>query len=238
MPASQSYISPYLTHLVGGTLESEGEQYECLKKILNDGWLTYPPHDQTTRNSRELLIYYRKNVCAGTNEMYVSSMVCFCDIPTNDLKIHKKKYSRFGLAFDKAFIARRSGGPVHYVPKNATPAWPGGEGREAKRGDVFNQGVKECYDLLDKLICANNEWSDRAKKVNDFLNANLFAYIRCFDHRLEHDDPDNYYFEREWRILGSLKFRKSDVEKVFLPKEYAHRFREDFPELYAKLKFL
>ena len=235
MSESQSYVSPYLTHLVGRTLRSDhNEQYERLKKILNDGCLRHDPCDETTRNSVLLDIYYKKNVCTGTNEMYRPDMVCLCDIPTNDLHIHAEKYGRCGLAFAKDFIARRGGGPVHYVPKNAAPAWPGEEG--AKRGDVFNQGVKACYHLLDELSCPNNEWSDRAKEVQQFLTANLFAYIRGFDHRLDDNDKDNYYRDREWRILGNLQFTMDDVEEVFLPKEYWPRLHNDFPELDEKRK--
>jgi hypothetical protein len=238
VPDRQGYISPVLTHLAGSTLNSDDERYELLTKILKEGWITYPPHDQSTKTSKEILIQYTKNISESTNEMYVTSMVCFCDIPITDLQIHVDKYSRFGLAFDKHFIASHGGGPVYYVPKNASPAWPDGEDSTSNRGQVFDRRVKDCYHLLDELICADDKWSEQARKVNRFLNANLFAYIRGFDHRLADKDRDNYYFEREWRILGSLNFGMSDVRRIFLPKGYADKFRKDFPGLDEKLEFL
>ena len=44
---------------------------------------------------------------------------CFCDIPVEDLKIHVKKYSRFGLAFDKNLIVNKGGAPVNYIPNKS-----------------------------------------------------------------------------------------------------------------------
>jgi hypothetical protein len=234
----QRYISSELTHFVGSKLKSDDERYELLAKILREGWITYPPHDNSTRTSRELHINYNKNISESTNEMYEPSMVCFCDIPVGDLHIHMEKYSRFGLAFDKQFIASRGGGPMYYVPKNAAPVWPDREGAEVIRGQVFDRSVKECYHLLDDLIRADKEWSERAKNVYDFLGPNIFAFIRCFDHKLADNHRDNYYFEREWRILGSLNFRMTDVSRILLPKEYARRFRENFPTYCGELIFL
>jgi hypothetical protein len=42
-------------------------------------------------------------------------VVCFCDIPVIDLAIHVRKYSKFGLAFKKAFLIERGACPVFYV---------------------------------------------------------------------------------------------------------------------------
>jgi hypothetical protein len=38
-------------------------------------------------------------------------MVCFCDIPFEDLSIHVKKYSFTGLSFTKDFVASKGGCP-------------------------------------------------------------------------------------------------------------------------------
>jgi Putative abortive phage resistance protein AbiGi, antitoxin len=46
--------------------------------------------------------------------------VCFCDIPVQDLEIHMKKYSRFGLSFEKRFLISRFGAsPVFYIAETA-----------------------------------------------------------------------------------------------------------------------
>ena len=235
MKSEQRYISNELTHLVGRELKSYEEQYNILIKILKEGYITYPPHEKKDRNVRCLSIYYTDDF--AKNEMYVPSMVCFCDITVCDLSIHINKYSPFGLSFDKAFIAGKGGGPVYYVPKRADPAWAGGHGSEEDRGHVFDQKIKDCYHLLDDLICAKNEWSDRARSVQSFLCTSIFAYTKCFDHTLMDRHDDNYYFEREWRVLGNLRFNIRDVRRIIIPENYAAKFRKDFPDYCGQLTF-
>ena len=235
MTGEQRYISNELTHLVGRNLESDEEQYKILKKILEEGYITHPPHDKKDRNARCLTTNYTADFTE--NKMYVSDMVCFCDIPICDLGIHISKYSPFGLSFDKAFIAHNGGGPVYYVPKTAAPAWPVGHDFEDNRGQVFDQNIKKCYNLLDDLICAQSEWSNRAKSIQRFLGGSIFAYIKCFKHSLMDRHEDNYYFEREWRVLGNLKFNIGDIKTIIIPENYAAKFRKDFPDYCGQLTF-
>lgn len=44
--------------------------------------------------------------------------LCFCDIPDSALSIHTQKYSKFGIGFDKTFVAKQGAHPVMYVPEN------------------------------------------------------------------------------------------------------------------------
>ena len=241
MPDEQRYISSQLAHFVGSDHKSDEELYRLLTKILKEGWITYPPHDESTKTDRHIITYPTKNICDSTNEMYEPSMVCFCDIPVDDLKVHVKKYGPFGLAFDKEFIASNGGVPVYYIPKKAGSAWPKRDNPEVdERKEAFDQGVRKCHDLLEELSRIP-EWREKARDVDDFLATYIFAYIQGFDHRLADDHQDNYYFEREWRTLTSLHFEVSDVVRIFLPKEpekYADRFRKDFPDYCGELSFL
>jgi len=235
MAGEQRYISKELTHFVGRGLQSDEEQYDILKKILKEGYVTYPPHEKKDRNATSLNTCYKADFTK--NEMYLPSMVCFCDIPVSDLSIHINKYSPFGLSFDKEFIAREGGGPVYYISKTAAPAWPVGHAHGENRGGVFDQGVKECYQLLDDLSCAKNKWSNGARSVQSFLGTSIFAYAKCFDHTLMDGHDDNYYFEREWRVLGNLKFETSDVRRIIIPEYYAIKLRKDFPNYCGQLTF-
>jgi hypothetical protein len=242
MSDRQRYISPYLTHFAGRECKSDDERYEVLKKILKEGWILSQTLDGCTsslkarQTSAAIQIRFEENISESRNQMVNPEMVCFCDIPIGDLHIHTEKYSHFGLAFDKQFIASHRGGPVYYVPIHASSVLPGGEGPERKH--EIDRGFRECYDLLHELIRANNEWSVKANEVDSFLISNIYAYVCCFDHMLPENDPKNYYFEREWRILGSLRFHLSDVRIILLPERYARRFREDFPEYCGQLIFL
>ncbi len=57
----------------------------------------------------------------------------------------------------------------------------------------------------------------------------VFGYIKSFDPSLAEDHPDNFYMEREWRLLGSMRFGLSDVARVLLPPAFADRFRAVMP---------
>ena len=110
MSAVQRYISDELTHFVGSkkrkskTRSREDGQYELLIKILNEGRLYNP------KMGVSLAVYTSAEI--SKNEMYSPQSVCLSDIPIEDLKIHTKKYSGFGVSFTKDFIIKQKGVPI------------------------------------------------------------------------------------------------------------------------------
>jgi hypothetical protein len=116
--AQQRYVSSELTHFVGGREPPDEHRYGVLVKILNSGWLTHPPHQQTLLDRR---IHINPDARLSSNELFCPNVICFCDIPLADLPIHMAKYSKFGLAFTKSFLADRGATPVFYVARDA--AW-------------------------------------------------------------------------------------------------------------------
>jgi hypothetical protein len=58
----------------------------------------------------------------------------------------------------------------------------------------------------------------------------LFGYTKFFDASLPDDHPENFYMEREWRVLGEVHFKTADITRVMLPPAYVDRFREVIPE--------
>ena len=70
-----------------------------------------------------------------------------------------------------------------------------------------------------------------------FLDLHLFSFLKFFDHMLPDNDENNYYFEREWRITGSLKFTIEDVCRIIIPQKYAVSFCSDFPKYNGQLSF-
>jgi hypothetical protein len=72
----------------------------------------------------------------------------------------------------------------------------------------------------------------RLYEVIDFpvgLFAYVFGYTKFFDPRLSDEDPQNFYMEREWRVLGRVRFKTQDVARLFAPPTFAARLRDDVP---------
>jgi hypothetical protein len=115
-----------------------------------------------------------------------------------------------------------------------------------KMGDHFDRNVHlyhSMMELFDDLIMSNNsdpgvpKESALLMKLSHFLEFRLFSYVKSFDATMADDDPDNYYMEREWRIIGNFQFSLEDVHRIILPKAYASRFRADMPEYYGQIHY-
>ena len=59
--------------------------------------------------------------------------------------------------------------------------------------------------------------------------------MKCFDSRAAETDEANFYMEREWRVLGPVEFKLTDVRQVIMPRSRFREFREDFPEYTGEL---
>ncbi len=94
---------------------------------------------------------------------------------------------------------------------------------------------KRLMDLADRLP------SDDIQQEIAMLPWNLakwvFCFLKFFDAGKSDTHPDNYYMEREWRIIGELDFELSSVYRIILPKLYAERFRKDLPQYYGQITF-
>jgi len=230
------YVSRDLTHFVGRG-KPEEEQYELLLKIVRSGWLTHPPHKPTPGSS----LTVNPNVKLSDNEMYTPRMVCFCDIPVQNLGIHIRKYSRFGLAFPKDFIAQRGGMPVRYIPRSAKrgAARIGSSDNAENMGAYFDRMVRSYYQvfiLADRLPQALGQSPDREEDsslltdLRFFFNFQVFSFLKFFDHTLPDTHPESYYLEREWRVLGNVSFSMGDIVRIIVPAAYKERLRSALSE--------
>lgn len=256
---TQRYISKELIHFVGRGLK-EDEQYKRLIHIIQSGWLTHPPHNPNISGNLNV----NPNAKISKNEMYSPQVICFCDIPTEDLSLHVKKYSPFGLSFSKDFISKNGGSPVHYISqkskvrvikkietKDMEELFKEGKGIEAffdhiDKGEYFDKMMVEYHDLFQmfrKVIMDNTKVAGvppehRLMDLERFLSFHIFSYFKFFDHSLNDEHQDNYYFEREWRAVGNIQFSIEDIKTVFLPEKYGMQFRKDLPDYYSQLIFM
>jgi hypothetical protein len=260
MPQSnQRYISTELTHFVGSTLKNPAEQYALLKGILESGLLSSSPN---SRLKHALRISTSSKV--SDNTMYCPDMICFCDIPVGDLSIHVGKYSKFGLSFSKDFISSLGGSPVFYIPKTKKVCHLS-EYDNISMTEYFDTMTMHLYNLFQLLLCSVprqyyghqipplnpndtnapknldellNRYPAVITRLNWFLNYSIFSYLKFFKCDLTEEDKENYYFEREWRVLGEISFNLENVKRILLPEEYAKQFHYDFPGFYGQTTFV
>jgi hypothetical protein len=273
--SSQRYISRELTHFVGRRESDDESRYGLLLKIIREGWLTHEPHNP--RISGNLSV--NESARVSQNEMYLPQVVCFCDIPLQDLAIHVVKYSRFGISFDKDFICNHGGTPVFYIPVQAKATnYPPdvseilSESRsrfealgikdlvkddlDMSKGELFDAMVKEYHDLLrvfEGLLMKpptpsggtigaypgeGLRLTQRLVRLAMFLDFHVFSRMVFFSHLLPEEDRQNYYFEREWRVVGNVPFKTEDIRRILIPEAYAKRFRQDCPQYCGQLSFV
>lgn len=230
--AMQRYVSDELTHFVGRG-KPEAEQYRDLLQILREGVLARPPYDPA--RGLVLTVDYSASMCR--NEVFSPEVVCFCDIPPSDFKLHMNKYSRFGLAFQKHFLVAKGATPVFYVAKNSTV--PPDQSRCGYLDDMARE-YNELFGLFERYLMdtRNMDLHRRATALRRFFDFGVFSFMKVFDDSLPEEDPDNFYMEREWRLLGGVSFRPEDVERVVIPREYGRRLRDDVPSYVGQVHFV
>ncbi len=297
MARMQRYVSDELTHFVGRqSTSTDDEKYGLLLKILRLGWLTHFPHDESDTTKRLNVEFANK---FSQNTLINTGVICFCDIPLEDLDIHIGKYSKFGMALSKNLMITKGANPVFYIASNSqirlgvpliehsgdprveVDASNPPSKKEVTRAEYFDESIIEVlqylalfdillqkgkFDLEPRLISALREYirdtpltaieeqafsaalgilvkregiplNTRMYGIREFLGLHLLSFIKFFDASKTEDDPDNYYMEREWRVLGNVQFRIEDVRRIIIPEVYAIRLRTDLPDYYGQITF-
>lgn len=244
MSHTQRYTSSELFHFVGRKDIDDDARYSRFIKIIKSGELKPPSAQAVSRSfhvnpkfagmikppTPSLTINYNRKFCG--NDMFNPAMVCFCDIPEECLAIHMQKYSYLGFSFSRAFLVQRGANPVFYNALKSTV-------RKQDRESYFNDEVKKYFDLWRTTTSTpgrcttNKEELTKKQEMSDqfhFIVDSILSYTVFFDHEKNEDDPDNYYMEREWRILGDVSFNISDIQTIVMPHIYSERFKNDIPD--------
>lgn len=244
-----AYVSNHLTHFVGRSLASDQLRYELLSTIIRKGTLLDPSHlarqDPIFRvvypgdpaDELEYSSYPNVRHDLGSklsdNALVQFEIVCFCDIPLEELAIHCAKYGRFGLAFSKPFLIALGASPVMYIPKpgsfemilqehhSASGELPYEERKNGDRANLidtvfafYNHKVLYPRFLeLQNALPEADSFDDVMKIVKQLrttlfyqtaIEAFIFGHLKFFDPTLPPDHVDNYYMEREWRWEGTV----------------------------------
>jgi hypothetical protein len=172
------------------------------------------------------------------------------------------KYSRFGIAFSKAFLVKQGASPVFYVAKDSEID-PGGNVdagvRQTSvtpytRAVLFNEMPESLHrSSIDLLRAASTvvdsdgpkarelaEIGNRLAQLRSYLDEYVFSYCVPFDSALDESNREHFYMEREWRVLGDVRFSLADVERLIVPRSYRTRFRADladFPDYSGQVSF-
>ena len=109
------YTSNLLCHFVGRSKATDEERFQLLLLIIR-GQRLIANLASPDKPSSEFHAGYQ---CENVGEVFGKcDCVCFCDIPDDALGIHTSKYSKFGMGFEKEFIASQGAHPVMYLPIN------------------------------------------------------------------------------------------------------------------------
>lgn len=90
---------------------------------------------------------------------------------------------------------------------------------------------------LRDLFRSNEQALVWLNSIKHFLFVYVLGFIKGFDSTLSDNDPNNFYMEREWRVLGNVQFTLDNIERVILPREYTQRFCQDFPNYIGQVSF-
>lgn len=238
---NDEYVSTELFHFVGRQYQSaQKPQYQLLLKILKSKALF-----SSKRGDRP------ESVDAGltSGELMKIPAICFCDIPQDALRLHMRKYSRFGLAFSKRFLSDNGAKPVIYLPLKSKTC----TGQKDRASD-FPQRLTTLVKALTELervttATQNNpqlgvrnvkKLVSKAVAQRQFLTDEIINFIKMFDEDLPLEHKKNYYMEREWRLVKKgpqtqLKFKLSNIKHILVPQEFYKSILNEFPQLENKV---
>jgi hypothetical protein len=224
----QKYVSQFLTHFVGRKETASEDQYKVLLKILRSGWLLAPSMvntkpDELPKRVQQVSYSWPLNISdSDLNSVFLSDVVCFADIPLDDLNIHLEKYSPFGIAFRKDFLLNKGANPVFYISKNSKDMSEGGIDFEKH----FHKQLQNYIDLQKAFFSkpkgvkgAFTSEETSQYKFHIFLLKYFLCFLKFWDSTKDDEDIHNFYMEREWRIYGGLNFDIDDVQRIIIPKQ-------------------
>ncbi len=243
-----AFISNKLTHWVGSN-KSPDEQYQLLvDEIIPKKRLLFNHCDWA----------FRAKYGGMKKDGWSIPMVCFTDIPLSQApETLCKRYSHFGVTFEKVYLANCLACPVGYVQnrfvhENFSKIFHKLSGVTGALNDFIipegvHQGQKlDVHDLLGKfmfIMAFKSDYSRDEFRYNETREDPLPGQEEFFE------QDDALYFEREWRMVLSssgtdpqwilrdanrtyFKFKEQYVPYVIVPRRYKRSLTERRAEIF------
>lgn len=248
-----SYISNRLVHWAGSG-KTRDEQYRLLTRgILQPRLLMFSkcpwdfgsPAGGLTEHARE--------------EDRIPA-ICFTDIPFSETEAHCAKYSRFGISFDKSYLANCLACPVGYVQnplihqnfsyiyKALTPVErePSSVTLHSDSGPAESIPTKSILERFMYMMTFTQNYSREEYAYNEAGDESLPDQKEFFE------DDRASYFEREWRMVLSsseprprwitppkgepayFRFKEKYMGPIIMPRKYIEKFKEECDEVFAE----
>lgn len=217
----QRYVGQRLYHLVGSrNPEADEANFQTLCAILRSMELRTCEVAGQHGGMRTIRDQTRPLV---NGEPIQQSVVCFCDIPRDDLPFHARRYGRFGLGVCRSIVAQWGGRPVTYVPySNRTyGSWgarfPAIVNSVLQGLDHFFPDSPETRSKVEGTLAKDAQ--EAADDASSLITRDVQAFLKFWDVDLPEDHPENFYMEREWRKFGNLSL-SSCLQEVIAPPQY------------------
>jgi abortive phage resistance protein AbiGi (putative antitoxin) len=220
------YVTDDLVHFVGARAPGDdARNWNVLKTIVRNCEILAGgehPRGATVlrRNLGERL---------SSNTRYLPAVTCFADIPHDQLEVHTRKYGRFGIALPKSLLIPQGVRAVFYLPRRA------GSGVMATQPTVEEEW-DELAPLVERSVIPMFGGHTAAEpgdqmRIDEWIEFGVLAFVKFFDDRLEREDPENFYMEREWRSVSGIEFKQDDVAALFVASGWQREAAQEFPGL-------
>jgi hypothetical protein len=239
MPPAR-YTSEHLYHFVGfANPDDDSANYGTLFKIIRSGKVIYKGFDARTIGM-DYSIDWSVDVAKG--KLILPAVTCYGDIPREALKIHMTKYGKVGIGFRRSFLVTKGARPVIYIPVKQKDYWDGFGPNRGKLGlqsllsawDAFHEYVSFPAGQRRNEIYAHDRPRDADEailRMESLMEKDFLPFLKAFDSELLEEHIDNFYMEREWRLIGKLSFFRDDIAEIIIPKKLTNEFIADFPKL-------
>jgi Putative abortive phage resistance protein AbiGi, antitoxin len=199
-------VSRELHHFVGRALPDDDARYDAFVEHSSLGSATAgeTPGVESSDSDASGIAFAIQPAAEDAEEMVRAEVVCFCDIPADDLGLHMTKYGPFGISFRKRFLCQQGANPVYYVARDARAAlsW---EADDDTLGRLFSAEIRRFLGRNPHFAGGDRDDAWRgAVALYRFARTYVFAFVKPFfvtladGEPLPDDDPTNV----QWNESG------------------------------------